>query len=42
MEMLLGREEVNPDKPDNLGRTPLSYAARSGYEEVVLVLLKCE
>ena len=25
--MLLGREEVHPDKPDNCGRTPLSYAA---------------
>jgi len=27
--MLLEREEVNPDKPDNHGRTPLSHATGS-------------
>jgi len=37
--MLPKREEVSPDKPDNLGQTPLLHAARSGYEEVVKLLL---
>ena len=27
MEILLGREGVNPDKPDNYCRTPLSHTA---------------
>jgi len=39
VKMLLGREEVNPDKPDRWGRTPLSYAAEYGYGEVVKMLL---
>jgi len=39
MEMLFGREEVTPDKPDNDGRTPLSYAAELGFEGAVGVLL---
>ena len=37
--MLLGREEVNPDKPANDGRTSLSHAAGNGYEGVVELLL---
>ena len=39
VEILLGREEVSPDKPDNQGRTPLSHAAHCGNEEVVKILL---
>ena len=38
-KMLLGREEVNPDKPDNNGRTPLSYAAQYEHEGVMKILL---
>ena len=39
VKLLLGREEVNPDKPDSSGRTSLSYAASAGYEGVVKILL---
>jgi len=39
VKILLGREEVNPDKPDNSGRTPLTHAASSGHEGVVKILL---
>ena len=39
MEMLFGREEVIPDKPDNDGRTALSYAAELGFEVAVGMLL---
>ena len=39
MKILLGREEVNPDEPDNYGQTPLSYAALLGREAVVKILL---
>ena len=42
VKILLGREEVNPDKPDNSGKTPLSYAAQSGHERVVKILLERE
>jgi len=38
--MLLGREEVKPDKPGNNGRTPLSKAAANGKGEVVKMLLE--
>ena len=37
--MLLDQDEVNPDKPDNDGRTPLLHAAWSGHTEVVKMLL---
>jgi len=40
--MLLGREEVNPDKPDNDGQTPLLHAAKQGYEEVVKIIPRRE
>ena len=35
MKLLLEREEVNPNMEDNHGRTPLSYAAEDGYQEMV-------
>ena len=38
--MLLEREEVNPDKPDDSGRSPLSYAASGNHEDVVRMLLR--
>ena len=37
-KILLGREEVNPDKADYGGRTPLSLAAQNRHEEVVILL----
>jgi len=37
VKILLGREEVNPDKPDRLGQTPLSYAALAGHEGAVKI-----
>ena len=42
VKILLGQEEVNPDKPDNHGRTPLSRAAEGGHEGVVKILLRRE
>jgi len=39
VKILLGREEVNPNKPDNGGRTPLFFAAQNGREGVVKILL---
>ena len=39
VKILLGREEVNPEKPDYCGRTPLSYAAQNGDEGVAKILL---
>ena len=37
-EILLGREGVNPDKPDNYCRTRLSHATSHGQKEVVKAL----
>ena len=42
VKILLGQEEINPDKPDNKGRTPLSWAAWKGRESVVKILLRRE
>ena len=42
MKILLRREEVNPDKPDRSGRTPLSYTAGYGREVVAKILLRRE
>ena len=42
VKMLLGREEVCPDKPDILGQTPFSFAAQNGHEGVVNILLERE
>jgi ankyrin repeat protein len=37
--MLLERDDVNPDKPDNYGQTPLSIAASDKREGAVKILL---
>jgi len=37
--MLLERNDVNPDKPDETNRTPLLCAAERGHQGVVDVLL---
>jgi len=37
--MLLGREDVNPNDPDNFGLTPLHYAAKQGNIQIVNYLL---
>jgi len=42
VKLLLERGEVNPDKPEQRGRTPLSHAAGRGYEAVVKLLLERE
>jgi len=42
MGVLFGRKYVNPDRPDNYGRTPLSWAARYGRDESVGLLLERE
>ena len=38
-KMLLGRDEVDPDEPNDYGQTPLSFAAGYGHEGVVKILL---
>ena len=42
VKILLAREEVNPDKPDEWDRTPLSSAAANGHVGVVKILLERE
>ena len=42
MSLLFGRKYVNPDRPDNNGRTPLSWAAYYEREGVVKLLLERE
>ena len=42
MSLLLGRKYVNPDRPDNYGQTPLSWAAENGCDGVVKLLLERE
>ena len=37
MKILLGQEGVDPDRPDNNGRTPLSHAAKSACEGTELL-----
>ena len=39
VRILLGREEVNPEKPDYGGRVPHLISAGSGHEGVVKMLL---
>ena len=40
-KILLRRGDVNPHLSDEDGRTPLSYAAGSGHEGIVKILLRC-
>jgi len=40
VRILLGRNDVNPDRADERGRTPLSWAAGYGSEESVRMLLE--
>ena len=40
MKVPLGRDDANPDKPDNYGQTPLWRATCNGHEGVVKVLLE--
>lgn len=42
MKILLGQEEVNPNKPDNDGQTPLMFAAKYDHERVVALLQSYE
>lgn len=42
VKVLLGQEEVNPNKLDNRGQTPLSHSAQDGREAVVKILLRRE
>ena len=37
--LLPARDDINPDKPDNNGQTPLLWASLNGHEEVVRLLL---
>jgi len=39
VEVLLGRDDISPDKPNMFGRTPLWVAARNTHEQVVKILL---
>jgi len=39
VKILLGRHDINPDKPDNDGETPLLRGASRGHEVVVKMLL---
>ena len=39
MKQLLARDDVNPDKPDVCGQTPLYKATHNGHEGVVRLLL---
>ena len=39
VRLLLTRDDINPDKPDNDGRTPLWAASYHGDEGVVKLLL---
>ena len=38
MKILLERDGVNPNKPDDKGRTPLSWAVEHGHAGVVALL----
>ena len=40
VEILLGREDISPDRPGDEARTPLSHAALNGHERVVEMLLR--
>ena len=34
--MLLGQDDIDPDKPDNRSQTPISWAARRGHERIMV------
>jgi len=38
VKMLLGQADVDPDKPENYGQTPLSLASHNEHERVVAFL----
>ena len=40
--ILLGRENINPNKPNDHGQTPLSLASWGGHEGVIKLLLRLE
>jgi len=40
VEILLRQGDINPDKPDRTGQTPLLCAARGGHKGVVKILLE--
>ena len=40
VRILLGRDDISPDRPDGYGKTPLWWAASNGHEGVVRVLLR--
>ena len=40
MKILLERDDVDPDKPNNWGQTPLWQAAQGGHEGMVKILLE--
>ena len=42
VKLLLGPEEVNPDKADDYGKTSLLEAAENGHEGVAKILLRLE
>ena len=42
MSLLFGRKYINPNRPDDGGRTPLSWAAGSGHAGAVKLLLERE
>src|SRR5215471_14311366 len=38
-QLLLARDDIDADRKDSIGRTPLSYAAGNGFEHVVRLIL---
>ena len=42
MEILLERDDIDPEKPNEYGQTPLWRAAFGGHEGVVKILLGCD
>ena len=40
MNLIFRSKYINPDKPDNNGQTPLSWATRNGHDGVVKLLLR--
>ena len=41
VRILLGQDDIDPDKPDEYDQTPLLWAASMGHEGVVKLLFKC-